>query len=555
MHSIETVKFNTSNRSLNIFYFFIASSTFFTTQSLMAQPNAQVSTFAAVNDNTSTKSYHATEQTIERSSITQPTTKEFQLKPAVEKDKAHTQKRVKQANATAAETRSDKIVTSSVRTHSTGNRNSVHFSEWLKDNPDITHRMTTGSVSEDEIRAILADALDRAISRSPSIRQTLAEQSAASADVREAEGQRWPQIDVGANSAPSRLGGGSSESTTRQAINLNVTTNVFDWGRTKNTIDSRKELSSATDKKYLANLEELAREVSSTVVELEKNRRISTISQHYVERMSTLVGMLNEIVETDRGRFSELAQARARLMEAQASFDASRAREQNYEIRLRKLIGDSPLILPENGDWALSSSNLSGLLAAAKQHPALLQAEHEANASERHAESLRAAEKPQLNWVVTKTTGEDQLGREQPWQTMVTVSWPLFRGGSSRAAREAALMRADAERERKAQQELDLEFEVRTAYQDATTLLKRADLYHELKNETDEVRKAFFEQWYHLGRRTLLDVLIAESDHNNNRINEVLNRFDGYQAILKARSSSGQLSNWLRNSRASIKQP
>lgn len=437
---------------------------------------------------------------------------------------------------------------SDVQTIASEGRSTVHFSEWLKDNPDAVRRRNTGSVQESEIRAVLAGALRQAIARSPLLRQTHAEQAAAAADVREAQGQRWPQIDVGANSRPVSLGGASNDSTNSQAITLNMTTNVFDWGRTSNTIDSRKELNSAADQKYLANLETLARDVSLNVVELEKNRRVSAISQHYVVRMSTLVDMLKEIVTADGGRSSELTQARARLMEAQASLDASRARERDNEIKLRKLIGDAPVNLPENGDWALVSANLNDLLAAAQQHPALRQAEHEANASERHAESLRAGEKPQLNWVVTKTMGDDQLGREQPWQTMVTVNWPLFRGGSARAAREAALMRADAERERKAQQQLDLEFETRTAEQDANTLLARADLYRELTSETDAVRKAFFEQWYHLGRRTLLDVLIAESDHNNNRINEVSNRFDGYQAVLKAYASAGQLTQWLNGS-------
>ena len=428
-------------------------------------------------------------------------------------------------------------------------RGAIHFSEWLKDNPDAARRRTIGSVPESEIRSILVGAVGRAIDRSPLLRQTKAEQAAAAADVREAEGQRWPQIDVGANSKPTSLGGGANETTNPQAINLNMTTNVFDWGRTSNTIGSRKELHSAADQKYLANVENIAREVSLNVVELEKNRRVSAISQQYVERMSTLVGMLKEIVETDRGRSSELTQARARLMEAQASLDASRARERDNEIRLRKLIGDMPLRMPESGDWALASANLNDLLAAAQYHPTLLQTEHEANASERHAKSLSAGEKPQVNWVVSKTTGEDQLGREQPWQTMVTVNWPVFRGGSARAARQAAFMRAEAERERKSQQHLDLEFETRTADQDANTLLARADLYRDLTNETDAVRKAFFEQWYHLGRRTLLDVLIAESDHNNNRINEVANRYDGYQSILKTYAGAGQLTQWLRSNR------
>jgi adhesin transport system outer membrane protein len=61
------------------------------------------------------------------------------------------------------------------------------------------------------------------------------------------------------------------------------------------------------------------------------------------------------------------------------------------------------------------------------------------------------------------------------------------------------------------------------------------------------VRKQFFEQWYHLNRRTLLDVLLAESDFYANRVAEVTTQFDAYQSVLKMRLNSGTLLQWLQN--------
>ncbi|HFZ0820325.1 TPA: TolC family protein [Enterobacter cloacae] len=402
-----------------------------------------------------------------------------------------------------------------------------------------------GAEGSGNLKMVLATALKLAVARSPSLKQADAELGAAKADIREAEGQRWPQVDVSANSRAKSFGGSKKYDETGQSVNVNMTTNVFDWGRTEKTIDSRKELGEAATQKYLVNLEVLAQDVSKTVLEKEKARRASVISQQYVERMKELVGMLERIVMTDRGRASELVQAQARLMEAEASRDNWLAKERDAEIKLRKLIGDAALNLPQNIQWTLPQAELDRLLALAKDHPALRQAEAEAKASRLQAESLRAGEKPQLNWVVTKSVGGNDYGREDPWQTMVTVSWPIFRGGSSTAAREAAMLRAEAGFQNKENQQLELEFETRAAVQDAATLLARANLYTGLIKETGQVKTAFFDQWYHLGRRTLLDVLIAESDYNNNRINEVSYRFDSYLAVLKAYGSSGMLSRWL----------
>lgn len=400
-----------------------------------------------------------------------------------------------------------------------------------------------GEAGSKALRVILAGALKQAIERSPTLKQASAELGAANADVREAEGQRWPQIDVSANSRSKSFGRNSNP--VSQTVNLNMTTTVYDWGRTEKTIDSRKELGTAAIQKYMANVEVLAQDVASTLLEKEKASRISTINQQYVERMKRLVDMLGDIVVTDTGRASELVQARARLMDAEASRDTWRARERDAEIKLRKLIGTNTIRIPQNIKVALPDIELNKLLLSAQNHPVLLQAEAEAKASRLHAESLRAAEKPQINWVVTKSTGKDDFGREDPWQTMVTVSWPIFRGGAATAAREAALLRAEAELENKEQQQMDLEFEARAAVQDANTLLARADLYVGLIKETEKVKEAFFDQWYHLGRRTLLDVLIAESDYNNNRVNEVSCRFDSYLAVIKAYGSTGMLSRWL----------
>ncbi|WP_081893283.1 MULTISPECIES: TolC family protein [unclassified Serratia (in: enterobacteria)] len=402
-----------------------------------------------------------------------------------------------------------------------------------------------GEMGSDAFRVILANALKRAVERSPSLKQASAALGAANADVREAQGQRWPQIDVSANSRSRSLGGGSNN--VAQAVNLNMTTTVYDWGRTGKLIDSRKELSAAAVQKYMLNVEILAQDVTSTLLEKEKASRVANINQQYAERMKQLVDMLADIVAVDNGRASELVQARARLLEAESSKETWLARERDAEIKLYKLIGKNNIKIPKNIKFTLPDVELEKLLSVAQNHPALLQAEAEAKASKLQAESLRAAEKPQVNWVVTKSTGKDDFGREDPWQTMVTVSWPIFRGGSATAAREAALLRAEADLENKEQQQMDLEFEARAAVQDANTLLTRANLYINLIAETERVKTAFFDQWYNLGRRTLLDVLIAESDYNNNRINEVSYRFDSYLAVVKAYGSTGMLSRWLFN--------
>lgn len=410
------------------------------------------------------------------------------------------------------------------------------------------------SHSETELREIFLRTVQLAAERSPVVKRALAEQLASQADIDEAKGQRLPQIDVATQSESIEFGSGDRGSANEQSFSVNMTTPIFDWGRIRKTIESRSYLASAAGLALEAELETSAFDVTSNLIELGKQRIIVDISQKYVDRMAELVKMLQGIVVVDTGRVSELTQARARLLAAEASRSTAESKARDIEINLRKMIGDRALPpLPRSAYWNLRLPELDWLLAESAAHPVVQQAQAQAKSADLEAEVVRSSSLPQLNWVVGKTIGEDAFGREPAWQTNLSMSWAAFRGGSSRAAERAARQRAEAGRQSAEQQVQDLEYRIRAANHDAMSLIDRAELYRGLSLETDKVRKAFYEQWYHLGRRTLLDVLIAEGDHYNNQVNEIVNRFDGYGAVVRQYASSGTLLRWLGSDRGEVR--
>lgn len=417
-----------------------------------------------------------------------------------------------------------------------------------------TNRRTTNiggtpGPSESELRHVFNNAVEAAMGRSPKIFRARAEEQAADADVDEAKGQRWPQVDVGTQTKPFQLGKGSENETASGGVNLSVTTTLYDWGRTDNSIESRQHLSSAASESLEAEKENIGFEVVNTLIELGKQRLIVDLSQQLADRMEDLVKMLAGIVDVDKGRASELTQAKARLLQALALRDAANAQAQDAEITLTKLVGEHPVQIPHTKEWNIAMADLDQLLGDVKEHPTIRQASAEAESAELQAKAVRASGLPKLNWVVSKNTGQDSLGREQPWQTNLSMTWAAFRGGSTRAAERAALSRADGSRQQTAQQLQDLEFRIRTADHDARTQLERAELYRALTLESGHIREDFFLQWHHLGKRTLLDVLTAENEHYANQVSEITNRFNCYQAISREYAAAGVLERWLSNGR------
>ncbi|MBB3307165.1 MULTISPECIES: TolC family protein [unclassified Enterobacter] len=411
--------------------------------------------------------------------------------------------------------------------------------------PQTVARVSPGEM---ELRNIFYSAVMSALQRSPQVRSTQLQIDAAKEDVSNAKGQRWPQVDVTSNSRRYEFGKGNrnANDSNMPALGVNVATNLIDFGQTSNTIKSKEFSVQAADFQNTAQIEDLAWQVSSGLVELSKQRLIIEMSKQYVARMQELVTMLTGIVEADQGRRSELTQAKGRFLQAQSALDNAVSKARDTEIQLYRLLGETQVPLPPAMQWQLQPSQLDALLASVDKHPTLLKAQAQSQAAFAEADALKSSSLPKINWVVSKDTGKDYYGREQAWQTGINVSWGLFRGGSANAAEQAAVQRASAMREESENQRDDLQQRVRAADQDARSMLQRADLYRNLTRESDRIRLDFFDQWYHLGKRTLLDVLSAESDYYNNRVGEVTNRFDGYSAIFRGYASAGQLMNWLK---------
>ncbi|AME23889.1 MULTISPECIES: TolC family protein [Burkholderiaceae] len=419
------------------------------------------------------------------------------------------------------------------------------YADWLDDKEGAKAQVDRSVVPEQAVRSALRGAVDTAAERNAAIRQARNDWEAAKYDVDQVKGQRWPQVQVGGNS-PALTGSHTTfDDSNRASANVSVTTMVYDWGKTSKNIASRSKTAEAAEF-YLKTIEQQnAYDVSSTLVDLAKYRAVYAAGDSYVKRMSALVDMLVEITKVDPGRLSELSQARARLLQAQTSQDTVAAQVRSLELNARKLVGDQETAMPHGTRWQLRLDPLDSAVAAVAQNPAIEQATAEAAAASLTAKSVRAASLPQLNWVINKTTAHDSFNNVQPWTTMLQLTWTPFQGGSQRAAERAALSRAASSSDKRDQLQLDSEFRVRDAHRDAIALATRAQLYAQLSTETDLVRKQFFEQWYHLNRRTLVDVLLAEADFYNNQVSEVTTQFDAYQAILKIHLNNGTLNQWL----------
>ncbi|MGQ0597783.1 TolC family protein [Aquabacterium sp.] len=370
---------------------------------------------------------------------------------------------------------------------------------------------------------------------------------AAALDVNETKAGRWPQVSV---SGVLGTGGSQQDGTTvtsgnQSSLGVNVSAPLWDNGRLSRLTDWRSQLAGAAKFGAAVTTEQVVLEAVGAALERNRYRLQAQVYQQYMRKMGCLVEALEGIVNEDRGRMSELIQARKTQQQTELQRDQALAQSRQSEVRLRKLIGDQvppgdgitiPLAtVPEIGEInrQIEYGNDAQQLRA------------QADAQDSYAKAVVAGQGPQFNWSLGKTQGQQGSSSVSSWHAGVTVSYSLFNGFSDEATSKAAAKRAEASRQQ-LQDLLNTKFS-RSAemYDVATSSLDRAKRYVDVLRDSERVRNFTFQQWSQLGRRSLFDVMSAESDHFNLRIAYVNALHDGYLASAQLRSLGAGLTTWL----------
>ncbi|AZD34730.1 Outer membrane efflux protein [Pseudomonas chlororaphis subsp. aurantiaca] len=406
--------------------------------------------------------------------------------------------------------------------------------------------------ASNELRSLLRGFVGKALQHSPEVRVANANESAAGYEIDEVKGRRWPQVRLGMNSAltkEERRSGRSASGETTGTVN--VTTNVWDWGKNASEIRTAQAAQGSAEQTGLIEREQVAFDTSSELINLMRYEQSMVVAEDYVQQMNSRVDMLLKIIQSDKGRTSELVQARAKLLSALASRKQIENQQQLTRIKLHRLLGEEVLGIPER--FATDNSLMvqtSAALAALDKHPLLLRLKAQAEIEDGRAGALRAQGLPGLNLVARKEQGglygsNANSNRSNDWYVGFDVQWQAFSGGSNKAARGAANARKSAAMEQYEKVGQDLRQEIKRLAQSRATSAQLAQEYQRLSVETDQVRKMFYEQWYSLGKRTLLDVLVAESDHFNSQLQAINNTYDSMIADLSILSSSALLLGYL----------
>ncbi len=412
---------------------------------------------------------------------------------------------------------------------------------------DAEPRIDTVAAAPDrnQARGVLRDLVERARQRSRAIGAGRLLAQAAQSDLEETQAAAKPQstLRLGSGWAGSNATAVDTRNGLQASAALRLGAPLYDGGRIERLGDWRSRLLDAARFGMSETEEQVTLQTVSLALERSRQVAQTQVFRQYAAQMRCLVDSLEEIVAADRGRASELAQARNALGQAMLQSEQSAAATRQAEIGLARLVG-APLPLQADLAGALAPPPVPMQVQAdASQNRGIRQLDAQAQALESYAQAQLAAQGPQLAWGVTlaRTLGS---GNPAAWAAGLSLDLPLLNPGGDPAV-SAARERAEAARLQRDDALEALRQRVAESAEQLDAAFVRARRVDSMLADSERVRDATWLQWQQLGRRSLFDVMTAEGDLYGLRAARVNALHDGQQAAAQIWSQGPGVANAL----------
>jgi len=397
----------------------------------------------------------------------------------------------------------------------------------------------------------LEQALVLCYRNNPGLQARRAELKAMDERVSQAMSGWRPSIDAvaGAGKAYQELSGkgmltGTDTLTPREA-GITIKQPLFRGFRTENEVKAAEAMVRAGRAGLLNAEQQLLFDTAKAYLDVLQNRAVLELTRNNEEVLGKQLEAVKERFRIGEVTKTDLSQSEARLNAAAAARIKAEGGLADARAAFLRLVGDEPgdlrrpdisIELPQSGDEAAA--------LAEKNHPAVIAAEFSRDAAEFDVKTADGALLPEIDLVGNVSRGWERSlfvpGRQDDAVIMARLTMPLYRSGAdysrARAARQTSVQRRlELEDKRRAARELAVR-----SWQSLMTA-RAAIAAHKTEIAAAELALHGVMEESRAGTRTILDVLNAEQELLDAKVNLVKAEHDEAVAILQLKFSIGSL--------------
>jgi len=280
--------------------------------------------------------------------------------------------------------------------------------------------------------------VSEARSAHPDIYSALAVIQQAEADRRITAGALFPQLNVTLSSQERTGTAKASRSSSSFNYSLAAQQLLFDGNKTSKQIRSTEETINAAKYNYLSVSADLRFALRSAYTELLKAQDFVALAREIAERRRNNVRLINLRYQGGREHIGSLRQAEAD--QAQANFEVSQSERALLvaQVKLASALGrdqHNPIRVVGAFTVLLSSPGKPDMAILARNNPQFQQLDAQSKAARYDLDAARSVFLPQI--YLTSTIGRSATDRlpmdAVDWNSGLTVSVPIYEGGSGRA--------------------------------------------------------------------------------------------------------------------------
>ncbi len=394
----------------------------------------------------------------------------------------------------------------------------------------------------------LPEVVNQALQAYPSIQAAAAQTSAARADIARARSAHYPQLGMSAT-ANAYSSGVFPSGTSRTALSPTAKLNLWSGGKIEAEVERAQALTQAAEFSEASTLDDVAQLAAEAYLNWAKTADLYSLAVHNVNAHQDTLSDIRKIVEVDKGRRADYEQALVRMESAQLAMQQRKSDFTQAIQRVQRFWRTDMDARPVGVDKAVAQTgplgNIPDTLAQAMamvspQLPAIAQARAKVLAAQAAVRVAKGQQWPTVDFTVSRQQNS-ATGRLEAL-SQLQVNAPLYNGGGSTAAVEAAVGQLKAAEFAQEEAQILAREKVALAWQEWASAKGRAATGSKQSLVGDKLVDAYRQQ-FRIAKRSLLDLLNVQADAFGYRTAAQAAFHDERLARVRLLAAAGDLAN------------
>lgn len=366
-------------------------------------------------------------------------------------------------------------------------------------------------------------AIQLAVEWHPAIAEAIGQLYQQNENVNIARSGYYPQVSGGFNSGYDSGLTGNGQSRT---FSLSASQMLYDFGKVSSAVHSALARVSSQQASVLLAIDRLARDTSFAVIELQRSQLLVDLANQQVDGISAIAELAKKRSDMGASTRSDLIQARSRVEASMATQLLLQAQLNRWRSTLASLLGAQSTVNVSPGFPTTLEQSCQGVMPDTAVTPSLLIAQAQqvdalALIAQARAEALPTVSlDPSITQYLDNNVDSTLSdGRDRTrYGVFLNVKVPLYQGGAISARKSAAQHALRAAEAANDAARLAVRQGLLEARDQTSSLAQRLSTLDFRERSISETRDLYRQQYLELGTRPLLDLLNAEQEIHQARM-------------------------------------